>query len=151
MTKNTQQLNRQTNNIETGISGYLNKTDIINFMKNHKKARCFMISATQTGENINIINDIARNKKNHIKFVTSKAACEKKLILPISWQIALEQKDKLSSIYDTVIHIKEQNDSEKFKRCVLVTVSSFKELKELSKKIIDSKIDIDTFSTCCLI
>lgn len=145
--KNTQQLNRQTNNIETSISGNISKTALIDFMNNHKKSRCFMISATQTDENLNIIEEMANDKKDHIKFITSQAAIKNKLILPVDWQIALEQKDKLSSIYSVVKHIQNKNKTEKFNRCVLVTVSSFKELKDLSKKFIES--NIDTFSTCC--
>ena len=145
--KNTQQLNRQSNNIETGISGFLSKSTILDFMKNHKNSRCFMISATQTDENIDIIDEMANDNKNHIKFITSKDAIANKLILPVDWQIALEQKDKLSSIYSVVKHIQQKNKTEKFNRCVLVSVSSQKELKDLSAKFI--KDGIDTFTTCC--
>lgn len=144
--KNTQQKNRSTDNIETGIAGNIQFNDFQKFMKNHN-ARCFMVSATQTDNNIDVINKIANDNKEHIKFISSKQAIESKLILGVDWSVCTQIGDKLDSIYSVIKRIERTNKKEKMKRCVLVTVSSQKELKKLTKKLVNDKIE--TFSTCC--
>lgn len=144
--KNTQQKNRSTDNIETGISGNIQFKDFEKFMKSHN-ARCFMISATQTDNNIEVINKIANDNKEHIKFISTKEAIDAKLILDVDWSVCTQIGDKLDSIYSVIKRIERANKKEKLKRCVLVTVHSQKELKQLTKKLI--KDGIDTFSTCC--
>lgn len=147
MTKlNTQQKNRSTDNIETGISGNIQFKDFAKFMKSHN-ARCFMVSATQTDNNIEVINKIANDNKEHIKFISTKEAIDAKLILDVDWSVCTQIGDKLDSIYSVIKRIERANKKEKLKRCVLVTVHSQKELKQLTKKLI--KDGIDTFSTCC--
>ncbi|MGN1379576.1 MAG: hypothetical protein ACI4XR_04210 [Bacilli bacterium] len=144
--KNTQQKNRSTDNIETGISGNIQFKDFEKFMKSHN-ARCFMISATQTDNNIEVINKIANDNKEHIKFISSKEAIDAKLILDVDWSVCTKIGDKLDSIYSVIKRIERANKKEKLKRCVLVTVHSQKELKQLTDKLV--KDGIDTFSTCC--
>lgn len=147
MTKlNTQQKNRSTDNIETGISGNIQFKDFEKFMKSHN-ARCFMVSATQTDNNIEVINRIANDNKEHIKFISTKEAIDAKLILDVDWSVCTKIGDKLDSIYSVIKRIERANKKEKLKRCVLVTVHSQKELKQLTDKLI--KDGIDTFSTCC--
>ena len=147
MTKmNTQQKNRSTDNIETGISGNIQFKDFQKFMKNHN-VRCFMVSATQTNNNIDVISKIANDNNEHIKFISSKQAIDAKLILDIDWSVCTQVGDKLDSIYSVIKRIERANKKEKLKRCVLVTVHSRKELKQLTNKLV--KDGIDTFSTCC--
>ena len=144
--KNTQQKNRSIDNIETEISGNIQFKDFQKFMKSHN-VRCFMISATQTDNNIDVINKIANDNNEHIKFISSKQAIDAKLILDIDWSVCTKVGDKLDSIYSVIKRIERANKKEKLKRCVLVTVHSQKELKQLTKKLV--KDGIDTFSTCC--
>lgn len=147
MTKlNTQQKNRSSDNIETGISGNIQFKDFEKFMKSHN-VRCFMVSATQTDNNIEVINKIANDNKEHIKFISTKEAIDAKLILDVDWSVCTKIGDKLDSIYSVIKRIERANKKEKLKRCVLVTVHSQKELKQLTDKLI--KDGIDTFSTCC--
>lgn len=147
MTKlNTQQKNRSSDNIETGISGNIKFKDFEKFMKSHN-VRCFMVSATQTDNNIEVINKIANDNKEHIKFISTKEAIDAKLILDVDWSVCTEIGDKLDSIYSVIKRIERANKKENLKRCVLVTVHSQKELKQLTDKLI--KDGIDTFSTCC--
>lgn len=147
MTKmNTQQKNRSTDNIETGISGNIQFKDFQKFIKNHN-ARCFMVSATQTDNNIEVINKIANDNNEHIKFISSKQAIDSKLILDVDWAVCTQIGNKLDSIYSVIKRIERENKNEKLKRCVLVTVHSQKELKQLTKRLV--KDGINTFSTCC--
>lgn len=146
MTKNIQQKNRDTNNIETGISGNIQFKDFKKFMKNHN-TRCFMISATQTDNNIEVINKIANDNDEHIKYISSKQAIDSKLILDVDWSVCTQIGDKLDSIYSVIKRIEFKNKKEKLKRCVLVTVNSQKELKKLTNRLV--KDGIIVFSTCC--
>lgn len=147
MTKmNTQQKNRSTDNIETGISGNIQFKDFQKFIKNHN-ARCFMVSATQTNNNIEVINKIANDNNEHIKFISSKQAIDSKLILDVDWAVCTQIGNKLDSIYSVIKKIERENKNEKLKRCVLVTVHSQKELNQLAMRLV--KDGISTFSTCC--
>ena len=147
MTKmNTQQKNRSTDNIETGISGNIQFKDFQKFIKNHN-ARCFMVSATQTNNNIEVINKIANDNNEHIKFISSKQAIDSKLILDVDWAVCTQIGNKLDSIYSVIKRIERENKNEELKRCVLVTVHSQKELNQLAMRLV--KDGISTFSTCC--
>ena len=106
--KNTQQKNRSTDNIETEISGNIQFKDFQKFMKSHN-ARCFMISATQTDNNIDVISKIANDNNEHIKFISSKQAIDAKLILDIDWSVCTKVGDKLVSIYSVIKRIERAN------------------------------------------